>query len=135
MHIDADVALWLDYRRFQNISNLRILQCQNFVAVNHSDMDEFDKFKEEIALGSSVLKCNNILNLWISTQKDVHPYQQYDSQYVLLQSSQVDDLCEWVTQLREKVQRNGRIVLEDLIKHTHSQVAIIYIPKLFSLPL
>ena len=87
-------------------------------------MDEFDKFKhKEVSLGSSILKCNDLLNLWLTKQENIDPYTQYDAQYVCLQSTQVDELCEWVQEMREKVQREGRKVLADLAQCSKKQVS------------
>ena len=66
-----------------------------FVIIRNQEVDEFDKFKhKEVSLGLSILKCNDLLNLWLTKQENIYPYTQYDAQYVCLQSTQIDELCE-----------------------------------------
>ena len=85
-------------------------------------MKKFEEFKrKEFSLGSSILKCNELLSLWLSKQ-NLRPYQQYGAQYVCLQSTQIDELCAWVQELREEVQSKGRRVLVDLVQHSEEQV-------------
>ncbi len=39
----------------------------------------------------------------------------YDAEYICLPDTRVDDLCNWVTTMREEVQKEGRKALADLV--------------------
>ena len=86
-------------------------------------MEEFEKFKrKEVPLSFSVFKCNQLLNLWLSNHKEVHQYTQYGADHVCLQLKEVDNLCEWVTQLREEMRKKGRQILANLAKQHNEKV-------------
>ena len=122
LHIDLDVLLWLESRTYHKLTPLHVLGHLGFVVVNNETMEEFEEFKlKEVPSGFSVFKCNHLLNLWLSNHKEVHQYTQYGASHVCLQFKQVDNLCEWVTQLREEVQKKGRQILANLAQqHTES---------------
>lgn len=41
-----------------------------------------------------------------------------------LKQEQVDDLCEWVLELRQQVEKKGRQILDDLAQHLDDKVRI-----------
>ena len=123
LHIDLDVLLWLESQIYHQLTPLHVLHHWGFVVVNHEQMKEFDEFKlKEVPSGFSIFKCNHLLNLWLSNHKEVHQYTQYGSNHVCLQFKEVDSLCEWVTQLREEVQKKGRQILAKLAQQQTEQV-------------
>ena len=123
LHLDLDVLLWLESRIYHKLTPLRVLRPLGFVIVNNEEMEDFEEFKlKEVPSGFSVLKCNQLLNLWLSNHKEVHQYTQYGAGHVRLQLKQVDNLCQWVTQLREEVQKKGRQILANLAQQHTAQV-------------
>ena len=126
LHIDADVALWLDYRSTHQLPPLLVVQGLNFVIVDNQLMNEFLNFKQkEVQLGFSFLKCNHLLKMWLSQTKAAVPVSKYDNEYVYLNCTQIDDLCQWVMEMRDNVAKNGEAELLKLIEkrflETHCQ--------------
>lgn len=127
LHLDLDVLLWLENRIYHNLTPLRVLRHLGFVIVNNKEMEQFEEFKlKEVPSGFSVFKCNKLLNLWLLNHKEVHQYTQYGAGHVCLQLKQVDNLCTWVTELREEVRKNGRQVLANLAQQHTEQVWNLY---------
>ena len=61
---DIDVALWKDYRAYQNEQPLRV--AMYFVAVNDRLHNQFDEFKKiEVKCCYSYLKLNELLEFYI----------------------------------------------------------------------
>lgn len=84
--------------------------------MNDQLMNDFVQFKQkEVPLGSTILKCNQLLKLWLSHTKEAVPFQKYEDEYVNLQCTQIDGLCQWVMEMREEVVKNGEKVLIDMV--------------------
>ena len=116
LHVDADVALWQEYRSLHKLSPLHAVQNSTFVIMNDQLMNDFEQFKrKEVPLGSSILKCNELLKLWLSQTKEGVPFRKYGDEYVCLLSTQIDGLCQWVMDMREKVVKNGEKVHVDMV--------------------
>ena len=119
LNIDLDVLLWEESRVYYQ--QVPIKSYRDFLIMDNCLMEEFDTFKKNnIPLGSSVIKCNTLLNLWILTQHNICQYSLFGADHVTLTQEQVDNLCEWVIDLRERVTQGGTKVLEELTQHLHS---------------
>ena len=94
--------------------------------MNEEEMEEFERFKSNnIQLESSIFKCNHLLNLWLLNHKEVSQHSLYGSLHVCLKQDQVDDLCEWVLELRDQVEKKGRQILDDLAQCLDDKVRIL----------
>ena len=116
MYINADVALWLDCRQYKKKPQLH--QHNGFLIMTESLMAEFETFKEDLPVSFSIIKSNELLELWISSSSCpafVGRYTLYENQYVGLKSEQLDMLCQWVVDLRN----TGKEALAKLIKVSH----------------
>lgn len=123
MHVDADVALWQDYRSLHKLPPLQAVQNSTFVIMNDQLMNDLDQFKQkEVPAGSSILKCNELLKLWLSQTKEAVPFQKYEDEYVCLLCTQIDGLCQWVMEMREKVVKNGGKVLVDIVAKSCQEI-------------
>ena len=109
---DVDVALWLDYRRFNN--SAAITDVGDFVIVDSRLHSEFDDFKNStVTPSSSHLKMNSLLQLYLAhfpelAQSVVHKYGQT---YLVLHRTQVDELCRWTSDTQDKYDVKGPEVL------------------------
>ena len=116
LNINADVALWLDYRQFNNCPQLH--QHHGFLIMNETSMEEFEEFKRDIPATLTLLKHNELMQLWISsstTSSSNYPVtSRFGNEYVVLNSTQVGSLCQWVLDLREAVIKEGSKALTDL---------------------
>ena len=108
---DVDVVLWLDYRAYHRKPPLR--EALGFVIVDETLHEEFDEFKQrETSLHISYLPPLELIRLWCSTQKSCNPttMEKFGNQYIVLQSSEMDELCYWVQQMRERFLQEGNSV-------------------------
>lgn len=115
MSIDTDVALWLDYRSFCNMPTLRIID--DFVIISIELHNHFDAFKRsEVAKfnGLSLLPAIELLKLWsIHSRVSLSTVSSYGKLYVSLSASQLDDLIEWVTEMRIQFMSQGLVIFEE----------------------
>ena len=82
--LDLDVAFWLQSRRYNRSPPLRILY-HEFVIVNSDQLAEFEEFKHQhIRQGSSFLQLNELLRLWLSTERNVSCVQLLGGSFVHL---------------------------------------------------
>ena len=106
---DVDVALWLDYRAYHQKPSLR--EALGFVIIDEMLHEEFDKFKQkEIPfMHISYLPPVELLRLWCSTQKSCSPstVEKFGKPYIVLQTNEMDELCYWVKEMREKFLQEG----------------------------
>ena len=110
--INVDVALWLDYRNFQNKPPLQVVQ--DCVIVTNELHDEFDDFNDrEAIVDVSVLPFVELLQFWYASQGiPALPFLKYGKKYIKLTSSQVDNLCWWVVETRKQLKSQGKSVFE-----------------------
>ena len=126
LNIDLDVVLWLESREYHSLPVPRSLDALGFIVVNEEEMEEFESFKRDnVQLGSSIVKCNHLLNLWLLNHKEVSQHSLYGTVHVHLSQEQVDDLCEWVLELRDQVDKKGRQILDELAQHLDDKVRIL----------
>lgn len=108
---DVDVEVWLHYRAHKKCPPLR--DVGDFVIVNTKLHDDFDCFKRnELKPGYSFLEINELLQhyLMCKPQIDASTVEKYGVTYLYLHESMIDDLCEWVEQLRERHSQIGNEV-------------------------
>ena len=112
LSINADVALWLDCRTFHKNPPLQIVS--DFVVVSNELHDEFDNFKgSETELSISLLPAVELLRFWLSrTGLSLPTIAKYGKLYIPLNCSQLDDLCSWVSEMREQFIHLGRRMFE-----------------------
>lgn len=126
LNIDLDVLLWLESRDYHKLAPLRSLDHLGFVVVNEEEMKEFESFRHKnVQLGSSIFRCNHLLNLWLLNHKEVSQHLLFGAFHVCLKQEQVDDLCKWVLELRGQVGKKGRQILDDLAQHHDDKVRIV----------
>ena len=113
---DVDVAMWLQYREFHNQSPLR--EVCNFVIVNELLHQQFDAFKKrEIFPPYTIyLETNELLALW----RPLPLIHRFGQKYVTLNSSDVDELCEWVLGMREKFYQEGTKIFAPSIQTSYT---------------
>ena len=111
---DIDVALWIDYCTFYGKCPLKELLGGNLIIVNEHFQDEFEEFRGKIqcAIGTThiLVKGIELPKLWL---KSINAYLKsvavLGSTYFLISSSDLDDICQWVT-VTQKLYR-AKIVL------------------------
>ena len=98
---DIDVTLWIDYRTFYGECPLKELLGGNCVIVNEHLQKEFEKFRGKIqcAIGTAHILVEGIELLKL--KKSINAYLKsvavLGSTYFLMSSSDLDDICQWVT--------------------------------------
>lgn len=113
-----DVALWLDHRAYHQKPSLR--EALGFVIVDENLHKEFDKFKQkETSTDISYLRPVELLRLWCSTQKSCQPttIEKFGNSYIVLSSSEMDELCYWVQEMREKFSQEGNSIFSDPVSN------------------
>ena len=100
--INADVALWLDARAYNNQPPLR--QSNGFVLVTPELHSEFDSFREKVTTTEeSTFPLVALLDFW--NRRRAVPSSvvtMFGKQYLKLHLSEVDDLCQWVYDARDE---------------------------------
>lgn len=113
--MDTDVALWLDYRAFNGSPALKVID--DFVIVTTDLHDEFDKFKKSENLefkGLNLVPPIELLQYWnILMDNNLQSISRYGKDYFLLQPSQLDNLIDWIGDLKIKFMSEGQSVFED----------------------
>ena len=106
LNIDADVALWLDSRAYNYYPPLR--QFCDFVFVTSVLHQEFDVFKQkETTPGHSTLPLAPLLDYWNKLRSSPLPViRMFGKLYLKLNSSDTDELYQWIYNTREKLQDN-----------------------------
>ena len=118
----------MESRDFNNDSSLR--EVFDFVVVNRSLHSEFDDFKrKENLCNYSFLSVNELLQHWNTYErKPSHPVlTMYGKPHLKLHYTEMDELCEWVMNQRDKMVNNSmciymyiyvRNICESVIKPT-----------------
>ena len=106
------MALWLDSRAYNNQPPLH--QHCDFVFVTPDLHKDFDSFKEvETSPNNSFLPLVELLEYWNARRPIPSPtVVKYSKRYLNLRSSEVDELCEWVYDMREL----GLNIVEDMME-------------------
>jgi hypothetical protein len=100
---DTDVALWLDYRRFQKEPCLT--DYQDFVVVNSQLHDQFDLFRNSLNAENSLLPMCELLIFYCASQRSQllsSKVVKYGNIYLDVHYSEVDKLVFWVDEMRER---------------------------------
>lgn len=108
---DVDVAVWLQYRAYNKQPPLR--DTGDFVIVNCELHDDFDDFKsKELEPDYSYLEMTELLRYYLKNKPHINlsTVERYGSTYLRLCGSEMDDLCEWVEELREEHSQVGNEV-------------------------
>ena len=102
LSLNADVALWLDSRAYNNQPPLR--QFCDFVFITSDLHAEFDSFREkENTCSDSIFPLNSLLEYWNRKRPAPLPtITMYGKSYLKLNASETDELCQWVYDTREK---------------------------------
>ena len=113
LNIDTDVALWLDTRKFQKKPTLR--KASGFVTVDMEIHDEFDEFKEkETSNAYSLLENIDLLKVRLKSHdlQCLSPsiVEKFGKEYVRLHYTDMDSLCSWVLEVRDKFTILGKEV-------------------------
>ena len=110
-YINSDMALWLDSRAYNDQPPLR--KACNFVFITPDLQSEFDAFRDKIPRTPecSLFPLVALLDFW---NKNVRPSAgtttaMYGKQYLCLNASEVDNLCQWVYDTREACQMGRKI--------------------------
>ena len=98
------VAIWEQYRGHNNQPPLRNATNSDFVIVDadlHNELDAFNK--NELKPKLVYLEMIELLRLYLRDKPDIQQsvMQKYGAEYLCLQSPDVDDLCQWVEELRD----------------------------------
>ena len=97
LSIDLRVALWMDYRCFVNKPHLKTVG--DFVLVTNNLHIDFNNFAaKHIMPDMYLVPAAALLGYWCRCgQQYQTPIYKYGKQYIYLSSSQLDDLCGYVT--------------------------------------
>ena len=98
------MALWMESRKFNNRPDLR--QVMDFVVVNKQQHSEFDEFKRTMTeCNYTILSTNAILDYWNEFERNTSQstIMVYGKRHHKLHYTEMDQLCEWVLKLREKM--------------------------------
>lgn len=125
---DVDVALWLDYRTFTNQEPLE--EVYDFVIVNQPLLKEFKEFQQSNTCPEfSYLPVTKLMELWISTQESTPIVVQFGQKYASLHKSAVDDLVQWLRNMRGRFEREGRLAFQSLQKVLIQQASPVIDPN------
>ena len=102
---DLNVALWLDYRSFNKEKPLKEVYDGDFVIIDEQLHAQFDEFKQNVVPANhSMVRKLNLIDHYLSTKGKFCVYycvELYGKLYVMLNSVQMDDFCQWIYDLRE----------------------------------
>jgi hypothetical protein len=105
---DVDVAVWLQYRAYNKQPPLR--DTGDFVMVNLELHDDFDDFRsKELEPEYSYLEMTELLRHYLKNMPHISPstMERYGNTYLRVHVSEMDDLCDWVEELRENHSQIG----------------------------
>ncbi|XP_062517962.1 uncharacterized protein LOC134193174 [Corticium candelabrum] len=110
LSIDPWVALWMDYRSFNNMPPLKT--AGDFVLVSidqHIQQREFTSSTTTFDI--CLLPALDLFKFW-STYKCKEPrpntVHRNGKEYLALDKSIVDDMCVWIHEMREQFEKHGR---------------------------
>lgn len=111
MFLTIDIFMWLQYRKFQGLPDLK--QEGDFIIATRSDRHHFESFrdlpfnsKNPLPSCSLLLKYTQIKNIPVTVIKE------FDCEYVVgFPISEIDELCEWAqTEINSK-QQDGKLCM------------------------
>ena len=125
LSIDADVSLWMDSMAYNNQPPLR--RFCDFVLVTPELHKDFDSFREmDTSPGRSTFPLVALLECWNNRRPVPSPtITKYGKPYLTLDSSGVDELCQWVYDTRERVGQTTRWSLSTSVSSTWDHFYII----------
>ena len=89
---------------------LPLTEVSNFVIMNDDLYEDFEKFRE-CDRDYSWLRCNELIDCWIENQSDgILPVTKFGRRYIKLSFTKVDELCEWIHEMRRKHQEKGKML-------------------------
>ena len=97
---DVDVALWVQARKHQRLSQL--IDTGNFVIVDSAMHAEFDEFKktEHLVGDLSYIEKTDLIDLFLDSHVNIKStaifVAKFGLQYVYISNSKFDTLCEWI---------------------------------------
>ena len=126
------MALWLDFRAFQNEPPLP--ERHDFVIINCQLHDQFDAFKRDnIRASKSNIPVCSLLMFYCNSKCPHHlssMAEKYGKVYLELYMSEVDELIMWVNDMREKYYGvDGERIFENAaqIMSTDKSKGIVYL--------
>ncbi len=105
---DVDVVLWQDCRAYYNQAAL--VEVDEFVIVNSEVHEEFDEYKKNtIGKGYSYLKVNELIEFYLLQNDHLSGNVKtlYNKAYLKLSGSDIDELCDWLLNLRKSYEQEG----------------------------
>ena len=114
LSIDLRVALWMDYRCFVNKPHIKTVG--DFVLVTNNLHIDFNNFvAKHIMPDMYLVLAAALLRYWCRCgQQYQTPIYKYGKQYIYLSSSQLDDLCAWIRDMKEQFYKHGRQIFYGL---------------------
>ena len=116
MSIDTNVTLWLDCRSFCNYSPLK--KVDGFVIITSEIHKEFDAYMNAIKelKGLNFLPAIELLQLWHASNKiPLSTVSNYGKCYIPLNSSQLDEVVEWMLKMRKKFLSQGQEIFKEYL--------------------
>ena len=102
---DLNVALWLDYRSFNKEKLLKEVYDGDFLIIDEQLHAQFDEFKQKfVPANHSMVRKLNLIDHYLSTKGKFcvsNCVGLYGKLYVVLNSVQMDDFCQWINDSRE----------------------------------
>ena len=102
---DLNVALWLDYRSFNKEKLLKEVYDGDFLIIDEQLHAQFDEFKQKfVPANHSMVRKLNLIDHYLSTKGKFcvsNCVELYGKLYVVLNSVQMDDFCQWIYDSRE----------------------------------
>ena len=91
------------------------MEVYDFKVVNGGLLEGFEQFqKQYTSPGFSHLSIIKLLEVWIVEQESVNVVIKFGYKYAILPHSAVDDLVQWVLDVREHFESEGRNILHSL---------------------
>ena len=95
MFLTIDIYMWLQYRKFQGLPDLR--QEGDFIVATRSDRHHFESFRDLPFNSKDPLPSCPLLLKYIQTKGiPVTVIKEFDCEYVVgFPISEIDELCKW----------------------------------------
>lgn len=113
LSINADVALWLDWRKYCGMPALQ--EVNKFVLVSEEEFDDFEEFKtNNTKPGICDLVVIELLDYYLTrVRKECLPTTiKFGKRYVQLSMEDGDHLITWVDEMRKRFNKEGLRVFE-----------------------
>ena len=95
MSLTLDIYMWLQYRKFQGLPDLR--QEGDFIVATRNDRHQFESFRDLSFNSKNPLPSCPLLHKYIQVKRiPVTVIKEFDCEYVVgFPISEIDELCEW----------------------------------------